>query len=76
MEVWIKVTKKTKEFIGIKCDNCGEISNINYIHITLDTEGEKTRYDFCKESCAIKFLALESRKKYPETRFITGEERE
>lgn len=77
MEIWKKVTKQTTEFQGFKCDTCGEKDFYAPITISYgygsDLDGET--YHFCKESCAIKFLTDELRKKNPETRFITGKEK-
>ena len=74
MEIWKKVTKKTKEFQGYKCEECGQIDQCAIITISFgfgsDLDG--TTYHFCDEAHAIKFLTFELRKKNPRIDFLYG----
>jgi len=77
MEIWKKITKKSRELQGYKCDVCGK--TFPYAPILIEfgfgniLDGEK--YHFCKEGCAIKFLADELRKNSSvNNNFIFGKE--
>lgn len=72
MEIWKKVSKKTQEFIGLKCDTCGELVKINHVEVNILIDGEANMYDFCDKQHAIAFLIDEIKKEKPEDRFIFG----
>lgn len=72
MELWEKVSEKTQEFIGLKCDTCSRMVEINHVEVNVLIDGEANMYDFCDEKCAIRFLNLEIKKKNPDDRFIYG----
>lgn len=73
MKVYKKITKKTTEFVGLKCDTCGEMLNFQHIELQkVDDNGEINGYDFCDEGHAIRFLAKELRKKNPRIDFLYG----
>jgi len=75
MIIWKKLTNKTNEFVGFKCDTCGKIEYCQKYTLSISTDGESNEYHFDKIACLMQFLSGELRKDEPrDGRFIFGKE--
>jgi len=78
MEIWKRIIKKTRELVGIKCDECSktlpETIRTLYFDIFTLTIGD-THYHFCNWKCLYKFALKEESKINPRTDIEFGKEK-
>jgi hypothetical protein len=77
MEIWKKISRKTRELVGWKCDTCGKIMDTQIITLEFGYGHslDELTCHFCKNECLLKYILAEIQKEKPND-FIYGNKKE
>ena len=78
MKIWKKITKKIKEIVAIKCDECSkslpETARTLFFDVFILIIGD-AEYHFCNWKCLSKFASKEENKLNPRANIEFGKEK-